>query len=99
MTFRAINDSVIVEIPEVNKKETKRESGLFVIENDQTNNQTTVTGVIVSVGEGKFDSKTGSFVPPPVKVGDKVVLSLSTGIALDKTHKMVRTDDIFAVVE
>ena len=97
MTFRAINDSVIVEIPEV-KKETQRESGLFVIEDDKSN-QTTVTGTIVSVGEGKFDSKTGSFVPPPVKVGDKVVLSLATGIALDKTHKMVRTDDIFAVVE
>lgn len=97
MTFRAINDSVIVEIPEV-QKETKRESGLFVIEDDKSNT-TTVTGTIVSVGEGKFDAKTGAFVPPPVKVGDKVVLSLATGISLDKTHRMVRTDDIFAVVE
>lgn len=97
MSFRAINDSVIVEIPEV-VKETTRASGLVLIENDKSN-QTTVIGTIVSVGEGKFDSKTGEFVPPPVKVGDKVVLSLSTGISLDKTHKMVRTDDIFAVVE
>lgn len=97
MTFRAINDSVIVEIPEV-QKETTHSSGLVLIEDDKSN-KTTVTGVIVSVGEGKFDSKTGSFVPPPVKVGDKVVLSLATGIALDKTHKMVCTDDIFAVVE
>jgi len=97
MIFRAINDSVIVEIPEV-KREVKQESGLYVIEDDKSN-QSTVTGIVVSVGEGKFDHKSGTFVPPPVKIGDKVVLSLSTGISLDKTHKMVRTDDIFAVVE
>ncbi len=97
MTFRAINDSVIVEIPEV-QKETTRESGLILIEDDKSN-KTTVTGTIISVGEGKFDSKSGQLVPPPVKVGDKVILSLSTGIALDKTHRMVRTDDIFAVLE
>lgn len=97
MTFRAINDSVIVEIPEANA-EVKHESGLVLVENVQSN-KTTVTGTIISVGEGRFDPKTGVFVPPPVKVGDQIVLGLSTGITLDKTHKMVRIDDIFAVLE
>lgn len=97
MTFKAIGDSVVVEIPEV-QKETKRESGLYIIQDDPTR-KTTVTGIIVSIGEGKFDSVTGTFIPPPVKIGDKVVLSLSSGAELDKTHRTIRTDDIFAIVE
>ena len=96
MKFRAINDSVIVEVPQLTRQ-TQHESGLVLIQEDQSA-KGTVTAVIVSVGEGKFDTNTGKFVPPPVKVGDRIVMSLSTGIALDDTHRMVRTDDIFAVL-
>lgn len=98
MKFRAVNDSVIVQVPKLERTTTRPDSGLILVEDDKSS-KTTVTAVIVSVGEGKFDSKTGVFVPPPVKVGDKVVMAISTGIALDDTHRMVRTDDIFAVVE
>ncbi len=95
--YRAINDSVIVEIPEVETMQ-QRESGLLLIQKDPTT-KSTVTGTIVSIGEGRWDEKSGSFVPPPVKVGDKIILSRSTGVEIDKTHRMIRTDDIFAVVE
>lgn len=97
MKFRAVNDSVIVEVPKV-ERTTRRDSGLILVEDDKST-KTTVVATVVSVGEGKFDYKTGSFVPPPVKVGDKIVMALATGIALDDTHRMVKTDDIFAVVE
>lgn len=98
MTYRAINDSVIVEIPQVQRQVTQAESGLVIVQDDKSN-KSTLTGVVVSVGEGKFDAKSGTFITPPLKLGDKVILSMSTGIALDDTHRMVRTDDIFAVVE
>lgn len=97
--YRAINDSVIVEIPQVNAKQTVQESGLILVQQDGNSNKNTVTGIVVSVGEGKFDTNRGIFIAPPLKLGDKVLLSLATGIALDETHKMIRTDDIFAVVE
>lgn len=97
MTFRAIGDSVIVQVPEV-EKESQTDSGIFVIQKDPTAKKT-VTATVVSVGEGKFDPKTGVMVPPPVKLGDKVVMSLSTGIELEPGFRMVRIDDIFAVVE
>lgn len=96
MNFKAINDSVIVEV-EKPKAETRSEGGLIIVDATKVNT-TTITGTIVSVGEGKFDPKTGVFIPPPVKLGDKIILSLSTGVELDESHRMVRTDDIFAVV-
>jgi co-chaperonin GroES (HSP10) len=97
MTFKAIGDSVIVQVPEV-EKESQTDSGIFLIQKDPTAKKT-VTAIVVSVGEGKFDSKTGVTVPPPVKIGDKIVMSLSTGVELEKGYRMVRIDDIFAVVE
>lgn len=94
--YRAINDTVIVEITKPTR-ETTTQSGLIVYDSEVVN-KTTVIGIITSVGEGKFDHKTGVFVAPPVKVGDKILLSISTGVELDKTHRMLRTDDIFAVL-
>ena len=97
MAYKAIGDSVIVEVPEVSR-ETVRESGLVLLEAEPTK-QKTVIGTIVSVGEGRWDEKNAVYVPLSVNVGDKIVLSLSTGVALDGRHRMVRLDDIFAVVE
>lgn len=98
MKYTAINDSVILEMPdEEASKQTKTESGIFLIEKDATTG-TTVTATVVSVGEGKFDYKIGAYVKPPVEVGDKVIVSSSTGMKLDARHRMVRTDDIFAKV-
>lgn len=97
MAYKAIGDSVIVEVPEVSR-ETVRERGLVLLEAEPTV-QKAVSGTIVSVGEGRWDEKNAVYVPLPVNVGDKIVLSLSTGVALDGRHRMVRLDDIFAVVE
>lgn len=97
MQYKAINDSVIIKIPEV-KKETQRESGIFLIQ-PESNDAQTVIGTVVSVGEGKFDGLTGRHVPPCIEVGDRIITNLSTGISLDKTHRMIRTDDIFAVIK
>lgn len=94
--FRAINDSVILHVVEP-PKESRSEFGLVLIEKDVS--ATTVVGTVVSVGDGKLHERTGAVMPVPLKVGDKVVIPLSTGVKLDAEHRMVRTDDIFAVVE
>lgn len=96
MEYRAIGDSVIIEIPEVTK-ETKRESGLIMIE-DSPGTKSVVIGTVLSIGEGRFDPKTGTLITPPLQVGDKVVVSLGTGIELAKGRRMIKVDDIFAVV-
>lgn len=96
MNYRAIGDSVIVTVPEL-QKETTRESGLIMIQDDPAR-KSTVIGTVISVGEGKFDSKTGTQIVPPLKVGDKVVISMATGVELSKTHRMIKVDDIFAVL-
>ena len=96
MTFKAIGDSVIVKLT-VAAKQSTTDSGLVLIEKGREG--ATAVAEIISIGEGKFDYKNGVHVPPPVKIGDKIVMSLSTGMKLDELHRVVRTDDIFAVVE
>lgn len=95
-TFKAVGDCVIIEVPLL-EKETQRDSGIFLIQSDPAK-VTTVIGTITSVGEGRFDSKTGTQIKPPVTVGDRIVVNLSTGVSLDDRHRMIRADDIFAVV-
>ena len=96
MQYKAIGDSVIVEIPLV-EKGSQRESGLFIIQDDPTN-ESPITATVLSIGEGRVDPKTGTLLTPPVKVGDRVVINMQTGIKLDDTRKMIKVDDIFALV-
>lgn len=95
--YKAIGDSVLISVPEL-EKVSQRESGLFLIENDPAG-KTTVIVDVVSVGEGKFDQKNGVFIPPPVKVGDKIIIGLAVGMEVAKGLKMVKTEDIFAVID
>lgn len=94
--YIAIGDTVIISVPEV-EKVSQRDSGLLLVEQDPAG-KTTVVGTILSIGEGRFDEKTGTYAKPPLSVGDKVILSLSTGLHLDKGIRMVKMDDIFAKV-
>ena len=96
MNYRAIGDSVIIEVPELSK-ESKTDSGIFLIQDDPTK-KATIIGTVLSVGEGKVDTKTGVLTPPPLKEGDKVVVSMATGISLGGNRRMIKVDDIFAVV-
>lgn len=94
--YVAIGDTVIIEVPEA-EKVTKRDSGLILVQDESASNPT-VIGTIVSVGDGKYDEIKGTYVKPSLSKGDKVILSLSTGIKLDKGFRMVKIDDIFAKV-
>lgn len=96
MQYKAINDSVIVQFPEL-EKETQRESGIFLIQAD-ANAGKTVIGTVTSVGEGKFDPITGTYLTPTVSIGDRIITNATIGILLDSRHRMIRIDDIFAVI-
>ncbi|QDJ96448.1 Co-chaperone GroES [Xanthomonas phage Xoo-sp13] len=94
--YKALGDSVILQVEE-RTKQTQTASGLLLIQDPQSISPT-VNALVLDVGPGKWCDKTGSYIPTGIKVGDTVLISISTGVELDKTHRMVRTDDVFAVL-
>ena len=97
MNYKALGDTIVVRISEAPKMQT-RESGIIFMDSE-SQAKTTIRAEVISVGEGRFDEKNGVYVPVGINVGDIVVTSLSVGIELDKTHRMLRADDVFAIVE
>lgn len=59
------------------------------------------TARVVAVGEGS-KNKDGQLTPPPVKVGDTILMDKYAGqeVTLDESeYVIVRADDIIAVIE
>lgn len=59
------------------------------------------TAKVVAVGKGKAD-KNGKLIPPPVKVGDIILMEKYSGqdVSLhDEDYVILRGDDIIAIVE
>lgn len=59
------------------------------------------TAKVIAVGKGKSD-KNGKLVPPPVKVGDVVLIEKYAGqeVSLnDEDYVIVRGEDIIAIME
>lgn len=59
------------------------------------------TAKVVAVGKGKAD-KNGKLIPPPVKVGDVILMEKYSGqdVSLhDEDYVILRGDDIIAIVE
>lgn len=90
-----VNSVIVKHLPQERVSTTN--SGLILVQ-DTTSNPTTATVEVVDVGPGEWDSLTSSYNQANVKIGDKVIITLATGIKLDDTHRMVMVDDIFAVV-
>lgn len=80
------------------KVQEKTESGLYLPSEDGNFNN---TGTIVKVGPGGRN-KVGALIPPPVKIGDRVLVSEYAGqdlIELEEDHFMIRSHDIFAIIK
>lgn len=59
------------------------------------------TAKVVAVGEGKKD-KDGTFVAPPVKVGDTILMDKYSGqeVSIEgEEYMIVRGEDIIAIIE
>ena len=95
MRLKPLGDRVVVKPSEA---EDQTKSGLFIPDTAKEKPQ---KGEVVAVGEGKFDDS-GKRVPMDVKAGDTVVFSKYGGQDFkidDVEYKILRADDIYAIVE
>jgi chaperonin GroES len=96
MKLKPLGDRVVVK-PSAAEEQTK--SGLYIPDTAQEKPQ---RGEVVAVGEGRWDESGEKRVALDVKVGDIVVYSKYGGqdFKIDDTeYKILRQDDIYAVVE
>lgn len=76
MQLQPLYDKIVVEIAD--KQEMTSETGLTYTKNMSISNNTTMTGTVKAVGEGRLLAD-GNIVPMKVKVGDKVLYSKMQG--------------------
>lgn len=95
MNLKPLGDRIIVKAAEA---ETKTQSGLYLTTSSQEKPQ---RGEVLAVGEGRYDAE-GRRIPMDVKVGDVVIYSKYGGTEVkfeDEEYLILRSDDIFAVVQ
>ena len=96
MNLKPLYDRVIVKADEA---EEKTASGLILAD---TAKEKPTRGTVVAVGEGKWDEDGEKRIPVDVKVGDTVIYGKYSGQDYklgDDELKILRADEIFAVVE
>ena len=76
MQLQPLYDKIVVEIAD--KQEMTSETGLTYTKNMSISNNTTMTGIVVAVGEGRLMAD-GTVVPLHVEEGDKVLFSKMQG--------------------
>lgn len=95
MNLKPLGDRVVVKPA---KAEEQTKSGLFIPDTAQEKPQ---KGEVVAVGEGKL-GEDGNRQPIDVKAGDVVIYGKYSGQDIkidDQEYKILRADDIYAVVE
>lgn len=96
MNFRPTNDRLLIQRVEI---PSLLPSGLVLPDTTKILSQ---EGVVIAVGNGKMDAKTGRRTPPHVAAGDRVLFNKYRGdeIELDGTpYVVIREDDIIVVVD
>ncbi len=96
MNLKPLGDRVIVKASEA---ETQTKSGLFI---PDTAKEKPMKGVIMAVGEGKWDEDGKRRIPMDVKVGDVVIYGKygGTEIKVDGEDYLILSDrDVYAIVE
>jgi len=59
------------------------------------------TAEVIAVGSGKMTDQ-GTLIPPPVKVGDKILMDKYSGQEVtldDEEYIILKADDVIAIVE
>lgn len=93
--FTPIGDRVLVERIE---SQTPLKGGIILPDSAKKKQESVK---VIALGQGKWD-KNGNLVPPPVKVGDIVLMDKYAGQQVqieDKEYLILRSDDIIAIVE
>lgn len=96
LNLRPLADRVLVEPLE---QEEKTPSGILLPETAKEKPQ---EGLIVAIGEGRWDEEGKKRVAMDVKLGDKVIFAKYSGTEIklgDKKYLILSEKDILAVVE
>jgi chaperonin GroES len=96
LNLRPLADRVLVEPLE---QEEKTASGILLPETAKEKPQ---EGVIVAIGQGRWDEEGKKRVEMDVKLGDKVIFAKYSGSEIklgDKKYLILSEKDILAVVE
>jgi chaperonin GroES len=89
MTYTPINDRVLIEVIE---PEEVIMGGLYIPDSAKEKPN---EGVVIAVGQG-FVTSTGTVIPVPVKVGDRVIFNKFAGQALGDNW-LLNSNDILAI--
>ncbi len=95
MTFRPLNDKVVIELLE---EDEKTEAGIILPDTAKKRPQ---EGVVVAVGPGRLLNN-GQRAPMTVQVGQRVVFSKYAGNEIEyggKKYLILDEDQIFAIRE
>lgn len=102
MNYQPLRDQIIVRVQE---RDTSLDNGLVIIETSASVSRIPSKGIVLAVGPGKFDEKTGITTPLDIKIGDKVLFHVGSGIKLggdsisDPTdNRIMRHEDVLAVL-
>lgn len=93
---KPLADRVLVKRIE---EEEVKEGGIII---PDTAKEKPYKGVVVAVGPGRLDEKTGKRIPLEVKEGDKVLFSKYAGTEVKiegEEYLIMREDDILAIFE
>ncbi len=96
MNLKPLGDRVVVEPSE---REERTASGIYVPETAKEKPQ---EGVILAVGEGRWDEEGKRRMPLDVKAGDKVLYAKYAGTEVkldDKRYLILSEKDILAILE
>ena len=93
--FQPLQDRILVKRTE---PEGHLKSGLVLPDTAKKKQE---TAVVIAVGPGKTDQN-GELTPPPVKVGETILMDKYSGqdlVLQDEDFVVVRSNDIIATVE
>ncbi len=96
MNLKPLGDRVVIEPSE---REERTASGIYVPETAKEKPQ---EGVILAVGEGRWDEEGKRRMPLDVKAGDKVLYAKYAGTEVkldDKRYLILSEKDILAILE
>lgn len=99
MIIEPIGDNILIELPVVEEKENKTQSGILLPKKTEAEARQDMA-TVVAVGTGRILND-GSSLAPVVKPGDKVLFNKYAGtiLSLDgKNYLLLRECDLLAIL-
>lgn len=98
LKLQAMNDNIVVELPEL-AKEQKTETGIFLgVTNPQTKQN---QGTVVAVGEGRITTD-GTLIPFSIKEGDEIIFNRFAGTEImgsdGKKYLIIKITDVLVKI-